>query len=317
MNSKVIDNVDVSVIIPVFDSASYLEGCLDSVLDQDFSGSKEIILVDDGSTDGSSLICDRYASAYDEIKVFHTENRGASLARAFGLENASGEYVTFVDSDDFVAASYVRKLYEGVVMTGESICACGILPSCEFEKCDWEKVTQGVKVLGFDEMMSRFFRYEFWGFVAKIYSRRVFNEIRFPAATVNEDYFVMARLFDKSRSLAVIPDSLYFFSRHEGSLSTTKTFSLRSFGEFENAEDVYEYSLTRFPRFSCLALSNAIGSAVKVLRTLDKSPSKDDYCAEKRRLVIFLRSHRFDLSECENLHWKTRLLAFCMSFESI
>lgn len=103
-------SVKISVIVPVYNVKQYLNKCVDSLLAQDFQDF-EIVLVDDGSTDGSGLMCDELAEKYEKIICFHKENGGLSSARNFGVANACGELVTFVDSDDYVSETYLSDLY--------------------------------------------------------------------------------------------------------------------------------------------------------------------------------------------------------------
>ena len=105
----------VSVIIPVYDVEPYLRRCLDSVVNQTYKN-LEIILVDDGSTDSSPEICDEYAGADSRIIVIHKENGGQAEARNKGIEAATGEYITFVDADDYISSSYVNDLYKSMII---------------------------------------------------------------------------------------------------------------------------------------------------------------------------------------------------------
>lgn len=100
----------ISVVVPVYNVERYLEKCVNSLLDQSYSF-LEIILVDDGSTDNSGHICDRYAENHDDVRVFHKENGGLSSARNYGTEKAKGEWITYVDSDDYVEKDYVFDLW--------------------------------------------------------------------------------------------------------------------------------------------------------------------------------------------------------------
>ena len=96
---------EISVIVPAYNTKQYLPRCIDSILSQSFSNF-ELPLIDDGSTDGGGKICDAYAEKDSRIRVFHKENGGASSARNLGLDKARGEWITFVDSDDFVEKDY-------------------------------------------------------------------------------------------------------------------------------------------------------------------------------------------------------------------
>lgn len=108
-----------SIIVPVYNVAPYLERCVRSLANQDYEA-YEIILVDDGSTDGSENMCETYAGADDRIKVFHKNNGGLSSARNYGIKNAAGEYLLFVDSDDYVANNMCSTLEEGLQQYGKT-----------------------------------------------------------------------------------------------------------------------------------------------------------------------------------------------------
>ena len=107
------DKVKISIIIPVYNAEEYLDRCLHSVLDQDFT-SFEVILVDDGSSDASPLICDRYSSTDPRFITLHQSNKGVSAARNSGLNMAQGEYVMFLDSDDVLLPDALEKMVDGL-----------------------------------------------------------------------------------------------------------------------------------------------------------------------------------------------------------
>lgn len=126
------NNSLVSVILPIFNVEYYLSSCLDSIINQTYKNI-EIILVDDGSKDNSGQICDEYASKDERIKVIHKDNEGVAKARITGFENSSGSYISFVDGDDYVSASYIEKL---------------IGPVCEYRVdlvCCWYNIQKGEK----------------------------------------------------------------------------------------------------------------------------------------------------------------------------
>lgn len=104
-------NPKISVIVPVYNVEKYLHRCIDSILAQTFTDF-ELLLIDDGSTDGSGAICDEYATKDNRVRVFHKENGGVSSARNLGLDNMRGGYLTFVDSDDWVDSTYLGELIE-------------------------------------------------------------------------------------------------------------------------------------------------------------------------------------------------------------
>lgn len=119
--------MDISVIVPVYNVKSYLSACLDSILNQDFD-SYEIVVVDDGSTDGSGELAEQYASRHtDKIRVLHQENQGLGGARNTGIKDAKGEYVAFIDSDDWIKPNMLSTLWKEIQQTGADIAVCGLL----------------------------------------------------------------------------------------------------------------------------------------------------------------------------------------------
>ena len=115
----------ISVIVPVYNVKPYLRKCLDSIINQSYRD-LEILIIDDGSTDGSGDICDEYRKD-DRIKVFHTENRGLSAARNLGLDSASGDWIGFVDSDDWIEPDMYEVLIRKGEETGADVVECGSL----------------------------------------------------------------------------------------------------------------------------------------------------------------------------------------------
>lgn len=137
----------VSIIVPIFNTEKYIERCLDSIINQTYDD-WELILVDDGSTDDSGKICDRYADGFGNISVFHKENGGVSSARNIGLEKALGEYVCFVDGDDWLASYMIEYLVRAIEENQSDMSMCFIklmeayIPESNQEYDDIEKYTQ-------------------------------------------------------------------------------------------------------------------------------------------------------------------------------
>lgn len=300
----------VSVIVPVYNSSKYLGRCIDAVLCQVFSD-MEIILVDDGSTDGSGLICDEYAKKFLNIKVYHKNNEGASLARKFGLEQAKGEYVTFIDSDDWVAPNYLSSLYKLIQDYNVSISACNVYRLKEgdtlYDDNDFKSL-----FLPFEQLMPRFFKYEFWGFPGKLYLRSVLEKLTFPNATIGEDYYVMAQLFNKERQIAYTEEPLYFYEYHENSLSHQK-LSKRAFEEFDNVKAVYDYTKLNMPEFTDYALSNVVETCVKLYKKVNER-NKIAFRQELSGLKSFLTNNLIEVLRCKQLYYKVKIVAISLLF---
>ncbi len=117
--------IKISIIVPIYNSKKYLERCINSLVNQKKTKDYEIILIDDGSTDGSEAICDEYSKRYNNIKVFHKSNEGVSKARNLGILKSSGEYITFVDSDDYIEENMMHEFIEKISRNNSDIVFCG------------------------------------------------------------------------------------------------------------------------------------------------------------------------------------------------
>ena len=300
----------ISVVIPVYNSSDYLRRCLDSVLNQDFT-EFELVLVDDGSTDESGYICDEYAERDSRITVYHKKNEGASLARKYGIERAGGEYVTFIDSDDWVANDYLSKLYGLVKHYKVNVSACSNYKvrerSNEIKDCIYKS-----SLLSFDEIMPRFFKYEFWGFWGKIYLKSSFENLHFPMATLSEDYYVMSQLFNKERQMAYTEEPLYFYEYHDNSLSHQK-LSKRAFEEFDNVKAVYDYTKLNMPEYTDYALSNVVETCVKLFKQVN-GIDKIAFQKERSAIKAFLKKHFVEVLICKPLYYKVKIMSISLLF---
>lgn len=296
----------VSVIIPVYNAALYLRRCMESVLGQDY-GQIEVILVDDGSVDGSGLLCDEYARKDDRVRISHQPNQGASIARLNGLKIARGEYVTFVDSDDWIDSQYVSTLFQMAAHYKVNVCACGVKHVKEGEEYASDYAIQQPELLEYEELMPRFFKYEFWGFPGKLYLRSALMQIPFPKATLSEDYLVMSKLFIQERKMAYIAVPLYFYEYHPASLSHQK-LSKRAFEEFDNVKAVYDLMKKQEPQYANMALANAVETCIKLHLLVLYSPAADSYRVEYSRIQAFLKLHFKEIMFCNSLQWKSKIV---------
>ena len=176
--------MEISVIIPVYNTGQYLEKCLDSVLTQQFKN-WECLLIDDGSTDGSGSICDRYVERDNRFKVFHIANSGVSFARNLGIKYASGKYIAFIDSDDTVDKGYLTGLYNAMIKEQPELVVCG-MKLVHSSGIEVNTATKGLVIIGnedadrFVELNRKFLLY---GPVVKLYHSDIIknNNIRFPS----------------------------------------------------------------------------------------------------------------------------------------
>lgn len=226
----------VSIIVPVYQVKEYIGECVESLLAQTYTN-LEILLVDDGSTDGSGTMCDGYAAKDSRVRVIHQENQGLSAARNAGLDRATGEYVAFVDSDDVVMSDYIETLYKLLIKYQASIAACAYV-RCkpgEWERSKSESIN-GVSVrnlcISSNQLLRQWHgKYKKWETVAwnKLYCRSVFEEndkkdrIRFPEGRRHEDVLTSHLIVDNAKRIAFTTKVLYLYRVRAGSIVTGMT----------------------------------------------------------------------------------------------
>lgn len=205
----------VSVIIPIYKVEKYLRQCVDSIIDQTYH-KLEIILVDDGSPDNCGTICDGYVKKDERIQVIHQKNGGLSAARNAGLDIAKGDYIFFVDSDDWIANDTIQKMLAKYEETNADLVLCDICPFYEADYSGVKKQASPLKaeVLDQKELIERLMQEAAWYYCVawnKLYPRTLLEGIRFPVNFIHEDEAVAHRIFEKCQTIAVIAEPMYFY----------------------------------------------------------------------------------------------------------
>jgi glycosyltransferase involved in cell wall biosynthesis len=206
----------ISVIIPIYNVERYLNACIDSVVNQTYSN-LEIILIDDGSPDNCPEICDEYAKHDSRIKVIHQKNGGLSAARNAGIDFAHGEFLTFIDSDDFVVRNYVELLYKGIVEFDADISIASFYTftkenvlAISYSELSFTEVTR-------EECFKRYgaikadLSMPFISTCNKLYKRDLFSSVRFPIGKLYEDAFSTYKLLDNAKKIVFTSTYLYFY----------------------------------------------------------------------------------------------------------
>lgn len=305
----------ISIIVPVYNAAAYLERCLNSLINQDYPNT-EIILINDGSTDESLSICQKYKEAYpDKIRLYSQVNKGASLARKYGIEESRGEYLMFADSDDYVFPTYVSTHYAAIKRHNAPISISQYLVIKPQETVNSDSSNQDSRLLSSKELFKRFFKYEFWGYGGGCYKKSIFTDILYPEATVYEDYFVKLQLFTTAVSVAYVENPLYIYEKHEGSLSNQK-LSSRALGEFDNALLAYLYSCEKLKMYHQHAIAIVAESACKWLGILNNY-SSDEYQDYKKKIISFARNNICTILASPNLLWKIKIVLIINLLKSL
>lgn len=202
----------VSIIVPVYNVEEFLAECIESILHQTLQDI-EIILVDDGSTDGSGSICDEYRKLDERVRVIHKSNGGLSSARNAGIEEASGKYIAFVDSDDYVDTDMYKVMTDAADRYNADIVVCQHYQNENGHKIFKGKQLESAVMYHHDEALDNLVIETQMTSYAwdKLYRRKLFDGIRFPLNRYFEDFAVSYRLFDLADKVCQIPDALYYY----------------------------------------------------------------------------------------------------------
>lgn len=219
-------NETVSIIIPVYNAHSYLGRCIESVLNQS-RNDIELILVDDGSTDDSGHICDDFALKDARVKVIHKTNGGVSTARNVGIEHAQGEYIMFIDNDDYIAENMVEELYNAICSCDAQISIGSAYEVYENENMRLREVQaisdgiiKGIDVLKKPGTLDSWVYIVPWG---KIYKKEVFNNVRFhDDYKIHQDEYIFSDLYLPEYKVICINKPLYYYSMNKDALTKQK-----------------------------------------------------------------------------------------------
>lgn len=219
------ENIKISVIVPVYNVETYLNQCIESIINQTLKDI-EIIFVNDGSTDRSREILSNYRND-SRIIIIDKENEGIGAARNTGLDYAKGEYIYFLDSDDYIELNMLEKLYNLAVSEEADIVQCGIrrfYDDSEKEEFLFYNQQEILKIIPTNTVLKKYLKYEIPGYVYnRIVKREIIkdNKIRFPLITCYEDMLPTLQMFYASNKVIVLKEALYHYRQRSNSLSRT------------------------------------------------------------------------------------------------
>ncbi len=304
---------EISIIVPVYKVEQYLQRCLDSILAQTFTDF-EAILVDDGSPDSCGEICDKYAQNDSRIKVLHKENGGLSSARNAALDIATGKYVMFVDSDDWVEPDFCKSAYELVSNKGVDIVSFGfnnvIIDDKSQIKKTLPRATQAPRFIHLSEAIEQLITRKdvifnlAWN---KIYIRELFDDVRFPVGRTYEDNATTYLLFIKAKKIYVSDVILYNYVKRNDSISAIWNKPRSIVDRFEiwsqRLKDIREYS----PENELRQIKQIANEAVEGIM----------YISAKSKYGLVLNNFRFFLSKYKSVillspcSYKIKLYYYC------
>lgn len=277
----------ISIIVPVYNTEQYLPKCIESIQKQTLSD-LEIIIVDDGSTDGSLTVCQNFAFSDNRIRVFHKENGGQSSARNLALNYISAPYIGFVDSDDYIDAQMYEQLYKAIQEFDADIATCGVLDIYEKRtrirtKKDTRYVLESVQACE----MALNQRLDSTILPNKLFKSELFDNLRFPEGKIMEDDFIFTRLILSGNRVAIITKPYYYYI-HRPNSTTTASFRMRDLDPIDAYEQNYDFIKNQYPELKSVMESRKCWARFYALDKLYLSDSEKKHKDLEKELHTYL-----------------------------
>ena len=271
------EHKELDIIVPVYNTETYLERCLNSILSQTYKDFN-ILIIDDGSTDSSYDICEYYAKKHENIKTIHTNNRGLSCARNLGIQISESKYVGFIDSDDWIEKFMFEKLIKDAKHYNADISACNMYACKSWsvkrkknEINDFED--SDTKVFYNDDVLKRY--YKLFSVCNKIFKRELFNSIKFPEGKIFEDARTTYRLAEQAKTATFNRYNGYnYFQRETGIIGTLDINKM--YDRVLMWNEIYEFVGNKIPEEKGYILSRKLNAILDALGEI-KDTTIDTY----------------------------------------
>jgi len=299
----------VSVIIPVYNVEKYLQRCVNSVLNQTYTD-LEIILVDDGATDSSGALCDFLATLDERVKVYHKENGGLSDARNYGIEKANGEYLTFIDSDDYVENDYVETLVGDMEKHGVDIAIGGhrvVYDTRNIEKTDACEQVVLDKKQALERMLYDTISIAAW---SKLFRRAVLGDIRFPVGRLYEDTATTYKFVLRADKISYTSKAIYNYAIRTDSI-TRKEYSAKKNDIIKSSQEMSDACLSAYPDLERACNRKMVWAHLSVLSQI--ADSKNKFKKERKELIAFIKDHGKSLLSDEKTPKRDKIAIRCLA----
>ncbi len=308
----------VTIIIPIYNiEDNLLRRCVKSVCEQSY-GNLEIILVDDGSTDGTGSLCDKLALTDNRIKVYHKENGGSSSARNMGIDNATGEYIGFVDSDDYVDNDYVKLLMDAISKYNVKMAQ---ISRDETDK-DGNKLPDvcippkdEIRITNKEQLRELLLHRGDASFCTRLSHKSLFENLRFPEGKLNEDFYLMINMLDRIDEYIILPNQSYHVYYREGSNSRKKDkndFSPVFVDIVDNADFVEALVSKKYPELKEVAKRFALFQRLDYMLHIPIVQMTDDNEFYKN-VVKYLRKNFLAMVKNKYLTGKNKVYLFLLT----
>ncbi len=301
----------ISVVVPVYKTEKYLTRCVDSILAQSYENI-EIILVDDGSPDGCPKLCDELAATHTNIRVIHKENGGLSSARNSGIEQARGEYLAFVDSDDFIEKDMLKRLHQMLTANG-----------ADLAMVDYEEVTEekkGDEIVACEELVytgkdteKAFLFHRIESVCVGLYTREAIGEYRFPIGKTSEDVPFNFAVFQKINRFVYAPEKRYYYFYNTQSISNG-CFTQSKLNYLYFREEIYEHykaagdeELTSLAEVLYARSAMALMSRIALFGIAEGLDEK----AYRKQLKDILKAHKKSFFRAKDVPISRKVMGWC------
>jgi len=275
----------ISVVVPIYKVEKYLDRCVESIVNQTYQN-LEIILVDDGSPDNCPAICDDWVGRDSRIKVIHKENGGLSDARNAGMQIATGEYISFIDSDDYISLDFLETLYYVAYAQNADIVECSVANCYEDNRVDEFKDDSEIVLFDTEDALSGLiaenpFHQHVWN---KLYRSSIVLSVPFAVGKLNEDEFWTYQIFGQAKHVAKINKTLYFYLQRSGSIMG-EGYNIRRLDALEAKSSRQIYIEENYPDLALQAKVDCFNSCIYAYQCVLKYLKADD--KRKAKTIIF------------------------------
>ncbi len=299
----------ISVIVPLYNVQKYIRQCVESILVQSYENF-ELVLVDDGSTDESGKIIDEYTQKDQRVKVFHKPNGGISDARNFGLEHTNGEYITFVDSDDFVGKDYLKKLVELLfeysadisIVSSMTVAEDGyIKPFDDSEKSGCDNTMDAIKNM----CIRKHYGLSPW---AKLYKKSLFDGVKYPVGRIHEDLLTTPYIFARAEKIAYSESIQLYYRVHNESIMHRPLKSI-DFDVFEGLCKLVDYVDENYPQIHDAAVCRFVDDFYSTVmeRLVYQKQYRKKANELKKEYAVYLKSVKDNPYISKNTKLKTKM----------
>lgn len=309
------ESIKISVIIPIYNVEKYLKRCLNSVVNQSYKNI-EIILVDDGSPDKSGEICDEYAKKDSRIRVIHQQNAGLPEARNSGLKIATGDYIGFVDSDDYISIDMYECLASQVKRLNADIACCGIYRVFdEGRRIEKTSRHKNEAVFSREEAFIEFQLYDSIGPAAwnKIFRRNLFGDIRFRPYKRLEDFWYVGKCISRADRISYSPVYGYNYMIRKNSITHSK-FREKDYDIVNVADEVYTLFNKQFPKNTTSEITKILWYIV-CINEMILSGVYDKKMIKKCKKIIIKNMYNILRSKYLKNTRKSQLLLFSLNYK--